>query len=434
MMIKISFLLVLITFFLPVETIPLLDQVYRDGDLVTPFLIALGFIHLLSILNKHRFYWKKTPIDSAISVLLLTQIFITIFSPYTLETMIRYIKYDKVFVLYYLFISYISDWKKIKQIVYAYLLSSSFLGVYGFVATSIYVLTGTIPWGFVDIENLRFAATLQDPNILAVYLITPLTLAISLFLFDTEQSFRSKVLLTTLILSFSFAISLTFSRSGTIGLVVSITILFALNIKKLTEQLSLLPLLSTTIMLSLLLASFVGFSPNRLLTRFMNSDNVTTGSNAFHYYVKSMSLEIFFKNPFGVGRGNALRYLGDTSTEIRLFFAEHFNVNSSGEIFGQYQNWWPLHSSWLEFITGEGVIGLGCFIFIIAQTFKQAILATKQKANTKKKLILTSFIAGLTGMLVSATVYTFDSMYFFWFIITMIIIISRHIISEATHE
>lgn len=432
-MIRTSFFLILISFLLPVESIPLLDQVYQDADLITPLLIFLLIMHVLSMSEKRQFFWKVTPIDPAILVLLLTQLQIIIFSPYTLDTMIRYVKYDKVFILYYLFVNYVDDWKKIKAVVYAYLISSALIGVYGLIAALGYTLSGTAPWGFVDTHAPRFEATLQDPNILAVYMITPLILTISLLLFDKKQSFKSKALLTTLVTLLSFTISITLSRSGTFGLVISIITLFFLNIKNITRKFASLLLLLTTIALSLLLASLLGLSPSRLLTRLTNADQNTTGSNSFHYYIKSMSIEIFKEYPFGVGRGNALRYIGETSTEIQLFFLENFGMNSIGEIFGEYQGWWPLHSSWLEFIVGEGVIGLCCFVFIIAQTFKQALLATKQNGSATKKLLLTSFTAGLTGMLVSAIFYTFDSMYFFWFIITMIIVISRHIISEADH-
>lgn len=422
-------LVVLMIVMLPFERLPIVEQFYRDADLVTPLLIIAVLVEVFKTIMKGSLKWVSTPIDAAILGLILIQTLLVMLSPWHGYTAIRYMQYSKVFFFYYFLVKYIESKKEIEKIIKIYMIISIFISVYGVFSFFMYTLGYNEVWGLADLY--RIAIFLQDPNILAVYMITPLLLSTSLILQNKKRMVRFllSIIVATLLLAFLF----TFSRSGTLGLFFSLIVFFAINSRYAVQYfLKLAPYLSLIILVVLLLSNASQYSISHFVIRFLNTDGSQDGTNAFHYYISRMGFEIFKENPLGVGRGNAFRYLGLTSTEIQTFFLINFGMNYRGEIGIEYQGWWPLHSSWLEFVVGEGVIGLLCFCLMIFQTFRYAAKALRKSKDEKYRLILSSFTAGFAGMLLSALFYTFDPLYFFWFIIAMIIIISRYIITKAS--
>ena len=110
---QISKILLLVAFFLPVEMVPFVEDSYKDLDLTTPLLLVALLYLLIASLIVMRVRIHPTPIDTFILLFILTQLFISISSPWFIDTLFRYLKYDKVFILYYLFINYLDTEKKI---------------------------------------------------------------------------------------------------------------------------------------------------------------------------------------------------------------------------------------------------------------------------------------------------------------------------------
>lgn len=424
---RIRTVLLLVAFFLPVEMVPWATEVYRDLDLTTPILlVALLYLGLIA-LTAGQARLRRTPIDVAILVFIAVQVIIIILSPWTIDTLIRYLKYNKVFVLYYLLVTYLRSKEDILTAVKLYISSAILVAVYGLAAFAIFVATGRqlwglgFSWGYLP----RIYGTMRDQNIFAAYMITPVLLLTSAFLL-TKARFKK--------LSFAVAIGIvllamlfTWSRSGFLGLAVAAMTYMFLNRQYAIRIFSRVVPMGFAILLFLgLAANIIGYSPLLLVQRFTGYAYGTDQSDQMHYYIARLGLETFLSHPIGVGRSNILRYVGATSTETQGYFIGMRGMNSTGEIDGIYQGW-PMHSSWLEILVAEGIIGFIAFLMIVGKTIRFGTRAARRTPDPTVHFVLVSFVSGFVGILASAIFYTFDWMYFFWFVIAMIMTLSLHV-------
>lgn len=424
---QISKILLLVAFFLPVEMVPFVEDSYKDLDLTTPLLLVALLYLLIASLIVMRVRIHPTPIDTFILLFILTQLFISISSPWFIDTLFRYLKYDKVFILYYLFINYLDTEKKITTTLQLYTSSAIVIACYGVIAFVIFVTTGRqiwgldVSWGYLP----RIAVTLRDQNIFAAYMITPLLLVTSAFLFARYRYI--KILLISIVGTISLAVLFTWSRSGFLGLgVAGLVYLYLSRRYFVTIVHKFIPLLIGLLLLLTLTSFFTEYSPKLLVERFTGKAYGTDQSDELHYYIAKLGWEVFQKHPLGVGRSNILRYISDTAPETQFYFMRIQGMNAVGEIDGVYQGW-PMHSTWLEILVAEGIGGFILCLLIVLRTILSGIRALKRIRDLRLRFILLSFISGFIGILASAIFYTFDWMYFFWFSISMITVISRHI-------
>ncbi|OQY43017.1 MAG: hypothetical protein B6242_15550 [Anaerolineaceae bacterium 4572_78] len=418
-------ILILIALFLPIESLPGAKEAgYKDIDLTTPLLILsllyLGAIVLLSL----KFKFKRTSLDIPILIFILAQVIIIISTPWKIDTIIRYIKYDKIFFLYYLMILFLNTPKKVFKISNIYIFSSILVALYGLSVFAIFILTGERLWGLgFSLGYLpRIYGTMQDQNIFAAYMIVPLLLLFS-YQFISRNIIKQTLYRGCLVI-IGMTILLTWSRSGLLGLTVAVSIYLILNRHIITKH-----ILTFVIIIPILIGivfsttTAVGYSPTILIERFTGEAKGTDQSDILHYYMAKLSWETFLAHPLGVGRSNLLRYIQDTEVDTQSFFVGRRGMDINGEIDGEYKGM-PTHSSWLEILVSEGIIGFMAFVGIVIITIRHGVWTVRRTHDPTMRLIASSFTAGFCGVLASAIFYTFDWMYFFWFIIAMIMAMS----------
>ena len=430
---QVSSVLLLVALFLPVEMIPGMSEIYGDLDMTTPLLlIALLYIGI-SALKTNRILVRRTPIDFAIVMFIVAQLTVLIVSPWRLETLASYIKYSKVFVLFYLLVTYFQSRRVIVMAIRVHISSAVLVALYGLVAFVLYVVTGQpiwglgVSWGYLP----RIYGTMRDQNIFAAYMIAPLLLLVSAFLLSRSKLTKFGVIGAVGIIL--LAVLLSWSRSGFLGLGVAGLTYLLLNRQYVGRiSLRLLPVGIGVLLVIGIAANTMGYSPALLLDRFSGNAYGTDQSDQLHYYVAKLGWEVFRENPLGVGRWNLLRYVGTVSGETKSYFMGSHRMNEVGEVAGVYQAW-PLHSSWLEVLVSEGIIGFTAFLLIVVTTIRYGVLAARWTSDFALQLLLKSYVAGFVGVLASAVFYTFDWMYFFWFNIGMIMVLSLYIFSTERH-
>jgi len=416
---RIESLLPLIAFVLPIENVPGAERIgYEDFDLITP-LVLLAVVYLALIaLSTLRLRFRRTPLDLPILLFVAVQLLISVFSPWPATTLVRYLKYSKVFVLYYFFVNYLESHRAILSVVKIYVLSAILVSLYGLAAFAVFVITGQAVWGLIVKWGYlpRIVATMRDQNILAAYLITPLFLLVSALLTARRRIVRW-LLLGSLVCA-GLTLLLTWSRSGLLGLAVGGVLWAVLNKRLVSKRLATILVFGVVVIGVIgIVATAAGYSPMILVDRLFGRAEGTAESSHMHSVLAKLAWQVFLKHPLGVGRPNLFKYIEAASPDVQWVILQVYGIDSTSK--GM-----PVHSSWLEILTSEGILGFLAFAAIVVSAVRSGVRTIRRLDDERLSRILKSFVAGLVGVLASALFYTFDWMYFFWFIISIIVAIS----------
>lgn len=92
--------------------------------------------------------------------------------------------------------------------------------------------SGALPWFYIDDKTdfLRIMSTMRDPNTLGSYLLIPIALIASQYLVAwSTLTKKQRYLLSTCLVALLLALILAFSRSGLVGLMVMMAVLFGVR-------------------------------------------------------------------------------------------------------------------------------------------------------------------------------------------------------------
>ncbi|MFH0942561.1 MAG: O-antigen ligase family protein [Candidatus Beckwithbacteria bacterium] len=385
-----SFYLLLII--VPLILTPYNYELFEFNKLLTVYFLTLiiSGAWVIKMLYQKKLIFTKTPFDLPLLLFLISQIVSTIFSidPHTsvwgyysrfhggLLSTLSYI------TLYYAFVSNFSADKKIVNNCFKVILSTAAV-VAGYAVLEHFGIDKTI-W-IQDVQN-RVFSTLGQPNWLAAYLLTiiPLALAFSL---KRPVRFLYPIL-------FFITLLFTKSRSGFLGLAVSLLIFFILNLK--TKKLYLL--LAGLGLTALIIGTPFTPSLSQLLT------------NSFQ---PSQSIGLAQDLPASQAGGSKSSDIRKVVWQGAVDIWKHYPFFGSGvETFAySYYNFRPqahnllsewdflynkAHNEFLNFLATTGIFGLTAYCLIIL-----AFIVWTLKHLQTNRLIFSALLAGYSGLAVS---------------------------------
>lgn len=305
---------------------------------------------------------------------------LTIFnSPRHFESAYNYMvlmgQYFSVFLLTSLYTDSEKKFWKMLQVIFLAGGLVAIIAVYqyffGIVETSdLWVDTNKFP----ELKN-RAYATLYNPNILAAYFLLIIPLGLGIF-FNVQDSGQKKVLLFILVL-FSGALVLTFSRGAWLSLLVTV-LLYSLFCQR-----------------KLLWLFLVGggtafiFAHRLIITRLLSAFNPNDTSAEIRGVLWHTTYYIIKENLLGIGWG-AYRFVYPT---YDYFFFE----NNPAVII------YHAHNSYLHIATETGLLGLFLFILTIGLQIKLAYGYIKYTDSRKKGFVIGFLLSMLTILLFAFT-------------------------------
>lgn len=389
--------------------------------------VGLAFAALLAVGGLVRLcdFLKKVFSDWPFRLLLATFIAraISITGSKNLGNSLFLIAFFAAVVLLYLVIFYLGETQKawLKGLFLKLYLGVAYLtSFYGLTQIILLVIGKKLPGVLVGGSFLRVPATFYDANHLPPLLISAIPLTLSL---SWTQKSRLKSLLF-LILSglMSFLVFSTFSRSGILGLGVAffffVTYLFRFRYWR---KISLIGSVFLALLVIVILSSRTNLS---LVKRAASVINPLERSTSAHGLLLSGEWYLFTKHPiFGVGYGS---------------FDEYFRASPIGEAHAKIDPAvgirLPTHSIWLEALCETGLLGFIPYALLIAFLVHFLAQATEKATSKKEKLATSSLAASAVGILIGGIFYSYNLLYFWFFLFGASILARRRAFAGESHE
>ena len=250
---------------------------------------------------------------------------------------------------------------------------------------------------FGGIINARMTAFFGNPNIYAVFLITPLIFSLTFTLDKTRGAARLYYLLVFLLNS--VAMLFTYTRGAWLALVLAVPAFFIIHGKR-TPKLLLLPVLGIPLC--------AAFLPQSFTDRFLSIFNVADSSVQSRLSTWRASLSMFFDNFFtGVG-------IGEES------FREEFAIYSENGLLSGGNH---AHNLWLEIGCEAGIFAL--LLFMLLPLVRARHIATYKhyissvSLNTSITMTSVTVFALLAFGMTDYIWYSSPLYYLFWVVFGM---------------
>lgn len=217
---------------------------------------------------------------------------------------------------------------------------------------------------------VRVYSTMRNPNIFAGYLVFNLSYA-SAYLMQKKSDIYTSI---NIVLSF-ICLIITYSRGGFLAFIAAMLVIMVLHKKW--------KMVFCLVVMSVLYYSFNMIGDiNRADLGLINTD----GSSLYRVEIWKASFDLFLKNiAFGSGLGSVMKCLGYSSDKLKGFIAHSHNI--------------PIH-----LLAETGLVGLGIFTAIIADSIKKFIGYWKEYKNSPYSYIAVGFAASIVALLVHGMV------------------------------
>lgn len=342
--------------------------------------VSSGFLALATVLWAGRMLinghldLKRTPFDTTIAILVALAATSVLFAP---ERWLSFYNYyhlmGRYVVLYYLVVNNVHSLDQLKRLVTAMLFSAGFVAAYGFYQYVHGVDISAFEWvdgsQFPDLK-MRVFSTLQNPNLLAGFLVIVIAVASGLGLYAKQP--RRKLSFLVLVLALGLCLVLTYSRGAWLSVLAVIAAYGVLYSRKTFWLLLFIPLVV-----------FAGHDV--LMERLMSIFHPTDTSATMRLAIWESTLAMIADHPlFGIGWG----------AYSRVYPAYDFFVLDPGtRIF-------HAHNLYLHIAAEIGLPGLFAFLAIM---YGHARLAMRLAAETADRW-LSGLMLGILVALVSIAV------------------------------
>jgi O-antigen ligase len=247
------------------------------------------------------------------------------------------------------------------------------------------------------INLVRVTASFPNPNVMGVYLsaITPLIIGLTLFYYRG----REKIIMSFVSLLAVMGIFLTFSRGAGLGLYLSILFLSIARKNK-----------TILVILIVILLVFPFIMPKniKVWVKEINYDPLVFMFNYDRISMYRNSLNMISHHPLvGVGVNTFTR------NYLKYKLPEPENAKTSDAIYA--------HNNFLHMAGEIGLLGLGCFLWILFNLFKTGIWLYQNLKEEYLKIVAISLIACFIAFLINGLTET--SLYYsrvamiFWYLI-----------------
>lgn len=372
--------------------------------LPTSFVIALAGLTVLSMAISYARDKERKLEYSPINKYIFIFIGIYIFSIITSLAMREGLLGGMVFVFFTFFAvtvqHSIRTEKQVLTVVGLMIIAGTLVSAYGIVQ---YVLgmAGSMDWLDSDMfENIsmRVYSTLQNPNVLAEYLllITPLTVGC----FFMVKPFKMKLLCGVAAAIMGVCMILTFSRGGWLGLLFAAAVYLVIIDKRF-------------IFLGIVgIVALYFLMPDAVIERFTSIGNMADTSTAYRVYIWMGTIRMLGDYWLcGTGFGEAAFSKVYPAYALHAVSAPH------------------AHNLFLQITCDTGITGIIVFLIILYMFFKTVSRAIKYTERKDLKNLLIGFVSAVCGFLVQSmtdyTFYNYRVMLVFWIVIAMGIVTAR---------
>lgn len=240
-----------------------------------------------------------------------------------------------------------------------------------------------------------------DPNDLALHFV----FAIPLLYFVGYKLTKQKLIFIFMILTLVFAVLLTYSRGGILGLGFGALAIWYFDKEKRKKNLML-------IIMGIILCITMLPDVIERMTTMIEPEKDTVGSAQQRWGIAKEGLQIFLENPiFGVGVNN-------------FSIAEGAAHNQSGQ-------WKAAHNSFIQIASETGILGLIAFIGCFLSLFRLGIKAENGKESYQHiRMSVMGIKASALGFLVCATFLSQAYSWYFFYLMALAVL-TRNILKQS---
>jgi len=353
-----------VTFFLPLSL-----------NVSSGFLGFGAVLWLAKMIVKGRLNFKSTPLDVGIALLVLLSAISIYSSPDREFSFYNYYNLMGRYVLiYYLVVNNINSTTQIKRIIWVMLTSAAMVTLYGFYQYLFGVNISVNEW--VDGQQfpglkLRVFSTLENPNLLAGFLVT--MMAISAGIGYKATTVKGKMILFGLVFMFGACLVLTYSRGAWLSVLAVIGVYGMLCNRKIFWLLILLPV-----------AMLCGH--DAILERIMSIINPVDTSSTLRIALWESTIAMIMDKPLlGIGWGS-----------YWLVYPEYdfFLNNANVKIF-------HAHNMYLNIAAEIGIPGLITFLWIMYGHVRLALSVLSSALESWSSGLLLGIVAAIGGIIIN---------------------------------
>ncbi|HEY3426013.1 MAG TPA: O-antigen ligase family protein, partial [Negativicutes bacterium] len=213
-------------------------------NITSIFLTAGAVFWLSKMLVTRRLDFKRTPFDWLIALLVVLSAASILASPDRSFSFYNYYHLmGRYILLYYLVVNHVQSLDQLKRLVYVVLASSVVVSLYGFYQYYFGAAVSAVEWvdgdQFPDLK-LRVCSTLQNPNLLAGFLVIVMSLAAGLGC--KAKRWENKSLLFGLVVMLGLCLVITYSRGAWLSVIAVIGVYGLLYNRRIFWLLLLIPI------------------------------------------------------------------------------------------------------------------------------------------------------------------------------------------------
>ncbi len=379
-----------VTFFLP------LSLKFSSIFLGIGALLWLGKIIVMKKLD-----FKATPFDAGIALLVLLSAASIWASPDRGFSFYNYYNLmGRYILIYYLVINNIHSSTQVKRLMWSMLASAVVVSLYGFYQYFFGATVSALEWvdgeQFPDLK-MRVFSTLENPNLLAGFLVTMMAIASGMGYKSDE--IKSKWMYSTLVILFGGCLILTYSRGAWLSVIAIVAMYGVLCNRKIFWLLLLLPVIAF-------------FAHDTLLERIMSIMNPTDTSSTLRLALWESTIAMIMNKPFlGIGWGAYWMVYPDY---------DFFINNANTKIF-------HAHNMYLNIAAEIGIPGLITFLAMMYGHLRLALASIKGTAQYWSSGIMLGIVGAIFGLIVNGftdyVLFNIQLSMLFWLLNALIVVV-----------
>lgn len=351
-----------------------------------------------------KLHFRATPFDKVVMLLVILSAISICNSPDKAISIYNY-QYlmGRYILIYYLLVNTVHTEAQLKQVARALMASACAVTLYGFYQYffDVKMLTGewVDPEQFPELKH-RVFSTLKNPNLLAGYLVTMISIAGG-FCCKAENK-KSRLLWFGLIIIFAICLVLTYSRGAWVSILAVITVYGVLYNRRVFWLLALLPLAAL-------------FNHDLVMERLLSILNPTDTSAGLRWALWESTIAMIADHPLiGVGWG-----------AYRLVYPEYdFYVNNASTII------FHAHNMYLQIAAEIGIPGLFAFLYIMYGHAYKALQLIKKSSIPWVKGLMLGLCSATAALTVSGftdyVLFNIQLSMLFWLLNAIIIVAWLH--------
>ncbi|KNF09175.1 lipid A core - O-antigen ligase [Gottschalkia purinilytica] len=333
------------------------------------YALVMGSFILNFIINPNKKF-KKLPFKYSIIFFIITLVFATVSSFAFKESIKQLLIYIIAISMPFLLINLIEDKKTFKRFIMLIILASLLVSLYGLYQYKVGI---ALDESWVDKQlnpdlKTRVYSTLENPNVLAEYLLLTIPLGVSM-LWGERNRFKKLFYLGAVGVQL-LCLLLTFSRGGWVGIAIA-AVVFAFFVDR-----------RLFIVYFLAGIGLILVSPDVILTRINTITNVKDSSTSYRFPLWLATIDMirdYIISGIGIGIG-AFRAIYPNYMRLGIIAVHSHNI-------------------YLQILVETGIFGFLSFIAVVINTFRASFISYVKGIDKKFKILAIGVASGMCGLL-----------------------------------